>query len=205
MVRRACSPPLLISSAQANGLQDRSRPMTPLFCPCPILGCREFDLVLRYSVNAKNRTLAAAITRVAQISTQIDDIGDQQQRHHRPEHGSRVMTTQVAGNVRAGLGLTARSAPNSGTASPGPLCSASRCAPASIGTSSPIGTTNTISRGKAAPQVNVAAETSAAWIGRAVVISIIASSSWACAPSASLVINCRATDSAVSRSSPRLT
>lgn len=76
-------------------------------------------------------------------------------------------------------------------------------APASIGTSRAIGTRNTISKGNAAPQVNVAAYVRAAWIGRAVVISNMPSSSRAWVASASLAINWRATESAVSRSRPR--
>ena len=54
--------------------------------------------------------------------------------------------------------------------------------PATTGTSRPAGDTSTISSGMAAPTVKVAAEVSAAWIGRAVVASEIPSSSRACAP-----------------------
>ena len=51
------------------------------------------------------------------------------------------------------------------------------------------GESRTSARGAAAPTENVAADVSAAWIGLAVVISEIPSSSRACAPNASLAIS----------------
>ena len=59
--------------------------------------------------------------------------------------------------------------------------------------SSWAGIRRTISKGRAAPTANVAAEVNAAWIGRAVVISDMPSSSRACTPSASFAISWSAT------------
>ena len=58
-----------------------------------------------------------------------------------------------------------------------------------IGTKMLAGETSTINRGMAAPTANVAADVSAAWTGRAVVICEIPSSSWAWATKASFVIS----------------
>ena len=55
------------------------------------------------------------------------------------------------------------------------------------------GTAATASSGSAAPTAKLAADVIAAWIGRALSVSEMPSSSRACAPSASCAISCSAT------------
>jgi hypothetical protein len=76
---------------------------------------------------------------------------------------------------------------------------------ATIGATISEGVTATIASGKAAPAVNVAADVIAACNGLDVVSDVMASSSCACAWSASLAINWVATWSAVSNVRPRWT
>ena len=74
-----------------------------------------------------------------------------------------------------------------------------------MGTSALAGDTTTMSNGMTAPTENDAAEVSAAYTGRAVVISEIPSSSRAWAPKASFAVSWRATLRANALSTPRLT
>ena len=62
-----------------------------------------------------------------------------------------------------------------------------------------------INSGSAAPTAKLAADARAAWIGRALIASVMPSSSRACAPNASCFINCSATCVASAGSSPRVT
>ena len=55
------------------------------------------------------------------------------------------------------------------------------------------GISQAVIKGNAAPTVKVAADERAAWMGRALVLSIIPISSLACAPSASCSMSCAAT------------